>query len=445
MSKISSNSELSSVISVESEHHYLDDKFFNTGRIIKNEKLNNILIKRLGRGKLSEVWLVYCIELENFYALKICFYEEYDSCKQELDIYKYINKIGGTKFKNIMIPLNSFIFIRNKNRHVCMLFDLASGSLNDLIENGKYKYGITPILIKKILKQLLNGLQETHNDCKIIHSDLKLENVLIMGENIKNNNLLNYLNKCNFNKTIERFNELEKYDDIKNFVRECVNNFNYNDASIEQEKYNYTNLQIVGSRDQSIDDTELIINRKYNLDNYYTFEDNTGIEIIEHIKISDYGNSFLKKNKTENEIQTRYYRAPEIILDCDYDERVDIWSLGCMAFEMLTGFILFEPLEKPLNQDINHLYLIEKLIGKINKNVIKNSRRKKKLFDKNNNILGTNNIETIQLEKYLEQKYFINIYDNDVRDVIYFIKKTLIIDPKFRPTAKECLKFKIFK
>ena len=40
--------------------------------------------------------------------------------------------------------------------------------------------------------------------------------------------------------------------------------------------------------------------------------------------------------KLSNHVVTRWYRAPEIILDeADYDNKIDIWSLGCVLGELL--------------------------------------------------------------------------------------------------------------
>lgn len=40
-------------------------------------------------------------------------------------------------------------------------------------------------------------------------------------------------------------------------------------------------------------------------------------------------------------IQSRFYRAPEVLLEVDYDCSVDMWSLGCILSEMHTGEPLF--------------------------------------------------------------------------------------------------------
>jgi len=42
-------------------------------------------------------------------------------------------------------------------------------------------------------------------------------------------------------------------------------------------------------------------------------------------------------------IQTRQYRAPEVILGIDYDASTDLWSFACMVFELITGDFLFNP------------------------------------------------------------------------------------------------------
>ncbi|KAG9331196.1 hypothetical protein JZ751_019910 [Albula glossodonta] len=43
------------------------------------------------------------------------------------------------------------------------------------------------------------------------------------------------------------------------------------------------------------------------------------------------------------EIQTRQYRSLEVLLGSDYGPPADIWSVACMAFELVTGEPLFEP------------------------------------------------------------------------------------------------------
>ena len=65
------------------------------------------------------------------------------------------------------------------------------------------------------------------------------------------------------------------------------------------------------------------------------------------LKIGDFGLSRifqynLKNKKYTNRVVTRWYRAPELLLgDIEYGPAIDIWSLGCVFWEILTGDVLF--------------------------------------------------------------------------------------------------------
>jgi len=41
-------------------------------------------------------------------------------------------------------------------------------------------------------------------------------------------------------------------------------------------------------------------------------------------------------------VQSRSYRAPEVILGLPYDQKIDIWSFGCILAELLSGSVLFQ-------------------------------------------------------------------------------------------------------
>ena len=83
------------------------------------------------------------------------------------------------------------------------------------------------------------------------------------------------------------------------------------------------------------------------------------------IKLADLG-TCIAIDKKSHSIQTRYYRAPEIILMLPYDEKCDVWSLGCVLYELLTREILFYPEQtKLLSLDRCHLFEINMLLGNI--------------------------------------------------------------------------------
>lgn len=66
-------------------------------------------------------------------------------------------------------------------------------------------------------------------------------------------------------------------------------------------------------------------------------------------------------------IQTRYYRAPEVILGYKWNENSDIWSLGCLVYEMATNDDLFAPTPggngNTYTEDDDHLAQIIETLG----------------------------------------------------------------------------------
>ncbi|CAB0001530.1 unnamed protein product [Nesidiocoris tenuis] len=77
------------------------------------------------------------------------------------------------------------------------------------------------------------------------------------------------------------------------------------------------------------------------------------------LKIIDFGLARPTENEMTGYVATRWYRAPEIMLNwMHYNQTVDIWSVGCIMAELLTGRTLF-----PGNDHIHQLNLIMEILG----------------------------------------------------------------------------------
>lgn len=56
------------------------------------------------------------------------------------------------------------------------------------------------------------------------------------------------------------------------------------------------------------------------------------------VKVIDFGSaSHVSKAVCSTYLQSRYYRAPEIILGLPFCESIDMWSLGCVIAELFLG------------------------------------------------------------------------------------------------------------
>ncbi len=84
------------------------------------------------------------------------------------------------------------------------------------------------------------------------------------------------------------------------------------------------------------------------------------------IKLCDFG--FARAltgpgSKYTDYVATRWYRAPELLVgDTEYGKGVDVWAVGCIFAEMLTGQPLF-----PGDTDMDQLYRIMKSMGPLTK------------------------------------------------------------------------------
>ncbi|VDO11506.1 unnamed protein product [Rodentolepis nana] len=75
------------------------------------------------------------------------------------------------------------------------------------------------------------------------------------------------------------------------------------------------------------------------------------------LKVIDFGSSCHVNENVHQYIQSRFYRAPEVLLNLDYGLSIDMWSLGCILVEMHTG----EPLFSGSNELEQLLQIVEVL------------------------------------------------------------------------------------
>jgi len=60
-----------------------------------------------------------------------------------------------------------------------------------------------------------------------------------------------------------------------------------------------------------------------------------------HIKVIDFNSSMFMEGPHYKLVQSLYYRAPEVTLGLNYDYMIDMWSVGCIIFELHHGSPLF--------------------------------------------------------------------------------------------------------
>uniref|UniRef100_A0A915D2W2 Dual specificity tyrosine-phosphorylation-regulated kinase mbk-2 n=1 Tax=Ditylenchus dipsaci TaxID=166011 RepID=A0A915D2W2_9BILA len=93
------------------------------------------------------------------------------------------------------------------------------------------------------------------------------------------------------------------------------------------------------------------------------------------IKVIDFGSSCFDDQRIYTYIQSRFYRAPEVIMGSKYGMPIDMWSLGCILAELLTGYPLL-----PGEDENDQLALIVELLGAPSPKIIDGAKRARNFF-----------------------------------------------------------------
>lgn len=157
--------------------------------------------------------------------------------------------------------------------------------------------------------------------------------------------------------------------------------------------------------------------------------------------VVDLGNACWTHKHFSEDIQTRQYRAPEVLIGHSYDTSADMWSLGCMVFELLTGDLLFDPREGPnYDRDEDHLAMFQELLGKIPKKMATTGKYSKNFFDRKGNLKHIRQLKFWPLEAVFNEKYHFPM--DQAKAIADFIVPMLDFDTKNRATALQCLQHK---
>ncbi|CCH46560.1 Dual specificity protein kinase KNS1 [Wickerhamomyces ciferrii] len=116
------------------------------------------------------------------------------------------------------------------------------------------------------------------------------------------------------------------------------------------------------------------------------------------INVIDFGSAIFNDEYHSELVSTRHYRAPEIVLGIGWSFPCDLWSLGCILMELVTGEALFKT-----HENLEHLAIMEKILDeRIPNSIIKKIKNQEilKYFKKTNysnhqSILNYPNQETL--------------------------------------------------
>ena len=153
------------------------------------------------------------------------------------------------------------------------------------------------------------------------------------------------------------------------------------------------------------------------------------------IKLIDFGSSCFSHEKLYTYIQSRFYRAPEVLLGLGYDVEIDMWSLGCILCELYMGYPIF-----PGEDEYDMIYYIMEYFGKPPYSMIDRATKRDMFFNENGDVYErANSFGKIRRPNTKKLENFLVNADNDF---ISFVSECLQWEPSERITPEEALKHK---
>ncbi|KAI1382970.1 kinase domain protein [Hypoxylon trugodes] len=224
--------------------------------------------------------------------------------------------------RRVTTALDTFILPRPGGDHHCLVREPLWDSWGDIVlRNPANRFDDD--LLKVNLKQLFLALDFLHTECKIVHTDIKADNIFLA---IEDDGVLEAFTKA----------ELETP----------------------------TPRKIVGE------------NTIY-LSRYFDLPKRFGDVIL-----SDFGSAISGDEKRNHDAQPNVYRSPEVMLKVDWSYPIDIWNVGVVIWDLYEGRHLFYG-KDPERKDYTtraHLAEVVSLLGPPPADLVQRGARSSEFF-----------------------------------------------------------------
>ncbi|KND91013.1 Serine/threonine-protein kinase SRPK, partial [Tolypocladium ophioglossoides CBS 100239] len=263
------------------------------------------VIRKLGEGSYATVWLARDLRNSRYVALKILV-SEISASTNELRILHHIAQVAPAEgARHITQLLDEFEHRGPNGIHRCLVFEPMGPSVDSMVEElpqfkprqlgMKVRY--SPQMAKSILKQSLQALAFLHEN-GIAHGDFQPGNMLFDLGDIDS-----------------------KPEDVLRQEED------------EQSRSISPPVQRLDGKQDKWAPRYLCIAQPLAPFTYYA----EGFKI----KLSDMGGAYFFTDPPAKPLTPRGLRAPEMVLTGAFNKTLDVWSFGCLVFELITGQPLF--------------------------------------------------------------------------------------------------------
>jgi serine/threonine protein kinase len=157
------------------------------------------------------------------------------------------------------------------------------------------------------------------------------------------------------------------------------------------------------------------------------------------IKLIDFGGATYDYEHKSSIVNTRQYRAPEVMMELGWSYPSDMWGVGCILMEMYAGDLLFAT-----HDNFEHLALMEKILGPLPEHMTKRIRSSAEIypFFSSDCKLMTHRLPSKAARWVHDAKPLEKLVNAEHTDLLEFVRMCLRFDPRDRMTAAEALRHK---
>ncbi|OAP56817.1 hypothetical protein AYL99_08929 [Fonsecaea erecta] len=306
-----------------------------------------------------------------------------DATLREYRVYEHLSSLVSSHPGQSLIRglYATFELHGASGKHQCLLQPPMHMSLLDMIQMAREPFGLP--LLKMTLKRLLTALDFLHTEAKVIHGDLKADNLML---------------------TVEDPTMLERF---------------------EKAEINEPSPRKLVDKSRTVYKSRHLPNPK---------DDKYGLPIL-----CDFGEARIGETQERGPfVQPHIYRAPEVIFEMPWGPPIDIWNLGGLVWDLLEGEHLFGRIfdGKGHHDPFQHVAKMVSLIGPPPTEFVRRSETAEQCFAANGNWIAEEHakITSTSLED-IERR----LVGQEKELFFRFMRAMLKWLPEERKTAKELL------